>query len=46
MFSALPLRADIAQCSRHVRFVPISDMEHCRGRQNKKPPEGGTSTQT
>src|SRR5712671_6141020 len=25
MFSALPLRADIAQCSRHVRFVPISD---------------------
>jgi len=23
MFSALPLRADIAQCSRHVRFVPI-----------------------
>src|SRR6266436_1334845 len=22
MFSALPLRADIAQCSRHVRFVP------------------------
>src|SRR6266481_4323873 len=25
MFSALPLRADIAQCSRHVRFVPIED---------------------
>jgi len=23
MFSALPLRADIAQCSRNVRFVPI-----------------------
>ncbi len=23
MFSALPLRADIAQQSRHVRFVPI-----------------------
>src|SRR5258707_11118867 len=23
MFSALPLRADFAQCSRHVRFVPI-----------------------
>jgi hypothetical protein len=23
MFSALPLRADIAQSSRHVRFVPI-----------------------
>jgi hypothetical protein len=22
MFSALPLRADIAHCSRHVRFVP------------------------
>ena len=22
MFSALPLRADIAQCSRHVRLVP------------------------
>jgi hypothetical protein len=27
MFSALPLRADIAQCSRHVRFVPIGDIE-------------------
>src|SRR6266403_1360044 len=26
MFSALPPRADIAQRSRHVRFVPISDM--------------------
>src|SRR5712672_2382822 len=26
MFSALPLRADIAQCSRHVRFVPIGDI--------------------
>src|SRR2546430_3318373 len=26
MFSALPLRADIAQCSRHVRFVPHLDM--------------------
>jgi hypothetical protein len=25
MFSALPLRADIAQRSRHVRFVPTSD---------------------
>jgi hypothetical protein len=25
MFSALPLRADIAQCSRHVRFVPLPD---------------------
>jgi hypothetical protein len=24
MFSALPLRADIAQQSRHVRFVPIA----------------------
>ena len=24
MFSALPLRADIAQCSRHVRFVPMN----------------------
>jgi hypothetical protein len=23
MFSALPLRADIAQQTRHVRFVPI-----------------------
>jgi len=23
MFSALPPRADIAQCSRHVRLVPI-----------------------
>src|SRR5258708_14697319 len=26
MFSALPLRADIAEQSRHVRFVPNSDM--------------------
>jgi len=26
MFSALPLRADIAQCGRHVRFVPISEV--------------------
>src|SRR6202022_3434908 len=26
MFSALPLRADIAQCSRHVRFVPIAEV--------------------
>ena len=25
MFSALPLRADIAQQSRHVRFVPVPD---------------------
>src|SRR2546421_6908709 len=24
MFSALPPRADIAQCSRHVRFVPTT----------------------
>jgi hypothetical protein len=24
MFSALPLRTDIARCSRHVRFVPIN----------------------
>src|SRR5260221_6554785 len=27
MFSALPLRADIAQCSRHVGFVPTADMQ-------------------
>jgi hypothetical protein len=27
MFSALPLRADIAHCSRHVRFVPTGDIE-------------------
>ena len=26
MFSALPLRADIAQCSRHVGFVPGTDI--------------------
>src|SRR5258708_37179564 len=26
MFSALPLRADIAEQSRHVRFVPTTDM--------------------
>src|SRR5258707_5554738 len=26
MFSALPLRADIAQQTRHVRFVPEADM--------------------
>src|SRR5437762_1112566 len=25
-FPLCPLRADIAQCSRHVRFVPIADM--------------------
>src|SRR5260370_41045714 len=25
MASGLPLRADIAQCSRHVRFVPTRD---------------------
>ena len=25
MFSALPLRADIAHCSQHVRFVPDAD---------------------
>src|SRR5258708_48651 len=29
MFSALHLRADIAQCSRHVRFVPMNG--HLRG---------------
>src|ERR1035437_475746 len=34
IFSALPLRADIAQCSRHVCFVPISDI---RSRQLKRP---------
>src|SRR5258708_19262584 len=27
MVSALPLRADIAQQSPHVRFVPISDID-------------------
>jgi hypothetical protein len=26
MFSASPLKADIAQRSRHVRFVPIADV--------------------
>jgi len=26
MFSALPLRADLAQYSRHVRFVPGGDI--------------------
>jgi len=26
MFSASPLRADIAQCRRHVRFVPKSEL--------------------
>src|SRR6267142_1828293 len=28
MFSALPLRADIAHCGRHVRFVPRTDIRH------------------
>src|ERR1700688_4520819 len=28
MFSALPLRADIAQQSRHVRFVPEAEVRH------------------
>jgi len=35
MFSALPLSADIAQRSRHIRFVPISEIirsPHRRGR--------------
>ncbi len=27
MFSALPLRADIAQCGRHVRFVPRAEVD-------------------
>ena len=31
MFSALPLRADIAQRSRHVRFVPLSDIQPVQG---------------
>ena len=35
MFSALPLIADIAQCSRHVRFVPCTHsrvvMRRCLG---------------
>jgi hypothetical protein len=29
MFSALPERADIAQRSRHVRFVPFPDLGGC-----------------
>src|SRR5258706_8619842 len=32
MFSALPLRADIAEQSRHVRFVPKSDIASITGR--------------
>src|SRR5258706_15424810 len=32
MFSALPLRADIAEQSRHVRFVPKSDLASITGR--------------
>jgi hypothetical protein len=27
VMSALPLKADIAEHDRHVRFVPITDME-------------------
>jgi hypothetical protein len=27
MFSASPLRTDIPQCSRHVRFVPTGDID-------------------
>src|SRR5882762_10778619 len=30
MFSALLLRADIAQCSRHLRFVPTTNMADAR----------------
>jgi hypothetical protein len=26
LMSALPPKADIAECSRHVRFVPIADI--------------------
>ena len=26
--SALPQKADIANCDRHVRFVPIADIRH------------------
>jgi hypothetical protein len=39
MFSDLPLKADIAQCSRHVSNVPKGDI----AARKKKPPEGGFS---
>ncbi len=42
MFSALPLRADNAQCSRHVRFVPTCDIDRRRdGLDQNRAPEGG-----
>src|ERR1035437_1314473 len=37
MFSALPLRTDIEQCSRHVRLVPTGDVARRRGRQLRGP---------
>jgi hypothetical protein len=41
MFSALPLRADIAQCSRHVRFVPTTEVaalfDHPVGERDQPP---------
>ena len=38
MFSALPLRADIAQQSRHVRFVPDSELRWSGGQRATRPP--------
>jgi hypothetical protein len=38
MFSGLPLKADIAQCSRHVSNVPIGDK-----RNEKRPPTEAAS---
>jgi len=35
MFSALPLKADVAQRGRHVRFVPTCDIERA-GRSKEK----------
>src|ERR1035437_4451226 len=51
MFSALPPKADVAQCSRHVRLVPEADIRPPKRRPNnaaqrKKPPGGGLSMQT
>ena len=41
MFSALPLRADIAQCSRYVGFVPTRDS--CTAAMTKRCPHSGRS---
>jgi hypothetical protein len=38
MFSALALKADIAQCGRHVRFVPTAEVTNSIQLSHLQPP--------